>query len=155
LATNDFSLEKKGYQVEEREVRTKTVRRYKEELTFWKTSDSTSDYIENKRAMRTHVLDRVEEGSGQDVENLKASGRGRDTHFLSNEEGGASRKETQKCRRVGGTYKLKRVRMRRKCEQLKGTHILDSALGGTKLGHWMKENEIMGGTHVLSNAEGS
>ena len=62
MATNDFSLEKKGYNVEERVVRTKTVRKYKEELTFWKTRDSTSDYIENKRAKRTHVLDRVMKG---------------------------------------------------------------------------------------------
>jgi len=136
LATNDFSLEKKGYKAEEQEVRTKTVRKYKEELTFWKTRDSTSDYIENKRAKRTHVLDRVDGASSQDIEGLKANGRGRDTHFLSNAEGGASSEETQKSRRVGGTHKLKRVRKGRvrtltKCEQLKGTHILDSALGGT------------------------
>ena len=98
MATKDFSLEKKGYQAEEQEVRTKTVRKHKEELTFWKTRDSTSDYTENKRAKRTHVLDRVDEGSSQDIENLKGSGRGRDAHFLSEAEGWASSNETQKSR---------------------------------------------------------
>jgi len=74
---------KNGYHAGEQKVRTKTVRKCKEELTFWKSRESTSDYIENKRARGTHVLDRVDGGPSQDIEDLEASGRVRDTHVLS------------------------------------------------------------------------
>jgi len=108
LATNDFSLVKNGYHAGEQKVRMKTVRKYKEGLTFWKSRESTSDYIENKRARGTHVLDRVDEGPSQDIEYLEANGRVRGTHVLSSAEGEVVRR-LQKASELGELTKFWRA----------------------------------------------
>jgi len=52
--------------------------------------------MEIKRERGTHVLDRVDEGSSQYIENLKASEGVRYSHVLSSAKGGESNEETQK-----------------------------------------------------------
>ena len=140
LATNDFSLEKNGYHAEEQEVRKKTVQKGKKGLTFWKTRESVGDYIEDRWAKATHVLDGVDRGSGQDIEHLKTSGRVRSTHVLLSAEGREGSKEDQKASEL-------RERTNWKAERKGRMRTLTKAInwraltfcrrnGRNKLDHW-------------------
>jgi hypothetical protein len=103
--------------------------------------------IESLRAMGTYQLPRAERTPCQDSQRKQAS---KDTHVLSNAEGGARQSGQQNKSETRGAHILSSGACQdsEKCQRIMGTHQLSNAEG--RLVRTAVKSYQAGGTHFLS-----